>query len=118
MRYLEIPATVTLKIGEKEDGSPILTRVYPFAQYLKDAITNPQSGFGSWDKQEMGVSLLEVINDALKSKAVEIVLEDAQYEALLAAVKINPWSAEAGIQTAAAGYRRALENPKKGKAGK
>ena len=118
MKILEIPKTITLQFGEKPDGSPALERVYPFAQYLKDAVTNPNSGFGAWDKQEVGLALLAKINDALKKgdKALEIVLEDAHYQALFDAMKVNPFTAEAGIQTVAGGYRKALETPKKGKA--
>lgn len=118
MKIIEVPPAMVMEFGEKADGSPEATKPFSFFEYLLGPVRAPQtSGFGSWDKQEIGLAILVAIKDAQKKKSHEIVLEDAQYDALLAAVKAYQWTAEAGMQTVAGGFRKALETPKKGKAG-
>jgi len=117
MRFLEVPAAMTLTFGEKPDGTPELVKPYSFTDYLLDAVRHPQSGFGAWDKQDIGIDILRNLKECKRTSAHEIALEDAHYEALVDAVRRYPWAADVAFQTIEAGFRKALENPKKGKAG-
>ena len=119
MKILEVPTTITLRLGEDAQGRFLKEFDYSFAEWLRECICSPTAGFGeSWEKSQIGADVLRVVRAAKKSEAIEIELEDAWYDALLAAAKAFRPNSEAAIQLAESGYSAALMNPKKCRAEK
>lgn len=109
MRIVDVPATIIFRQGGEGSGEPLVEAPLTFFEYLKTAVRGRSSGFGQWDKQDLGIDVLAKIVKAEKAAADRIEFSETEWTALLEAAKAFGWAPDIALQGRA--YRTALEKP-------
>lgn len=100
MKRINVPPNATIEVETPKGWEKV---AYSFLSYLKGACVSHKK-FGTWDGVDQGIK----IKAAIESHNGTILLEDGDYNELLAAVKSCQY--HPGIAMQVPEYKRAVQN--------